>query len=458
MKLKRGDIMNKSMSWFIILFVGLFLSVAVSNAYAYDIQITKVSQDPIYALPNRVVDLKVMVQNFGQEKIDNFTLTLSPKYPFSSYRELSKTVTLLPYQQGVDAYILDYKMMVAPNTPTGSYNISYTYSYRDATGLRSVTGTLPIDVKNEQTSLVVPNIQVRPSIIRPSSFGNISFSIENVGQTLARDVNLYVVLPKGIGISGVNHRYFSYLYQNNIKNLNYQYYVSSNLKPGIYYGTIVLTYMNDEKTQMYSTNYTFNIVVGIYSNVSGYISKTDLKGSNSESSCLFSFGKCNKGTTTTFDQGDVTITVMNRGTSNIKFTTVKLLPSPDYAIVQGVSFIGNIDNDDYDSADFTIIPKKKNFKLKYEIIWTDYFNKQHTLITSSEVNVSVNSEKSSQLKLVSFWTTIILLTIFWIFMFVDSLTTKRGNKVKKILWIVTVVITFYLGAILYYLFGINKED
>ncbi|MBA2396248.1 MAG: PLDc N-terminal domain-containing protein [Ktedonobacteraceae bacterium] len=48
---------------------------------------------------------------------------------------------------------------------------------------------------------------------------------------------------------------------------------------------------------------------------------------------------------------------------------------------------------------------------------------------------------------------IIAVTIFWIWMLVDCATNKRISSSQKLLWILAIVFTHLLGAILYFFLG-----
>ena len=47
----------------------------------------------------------------------------------------------------------------------------------------------------------------------------------------------------------------------------------------------------------------------------------------------------------------------------------------------------------------------------------------------------------------------ILLTIFWIWMLVDCLTNASINGTEKVVWVLVIVFTHFLGALIYYFVG-----
>jgi len=51
----------------------------------------------------------------------------------------------------------------------------------------------------------------------------------------------------------------------------------------------------------------------------------------------------------------------------------------------------------------------------------------------------------------------ILLFIFWIFMLVDSIKRKYRSENDKIVWVLVIIFTGFIGAIIYY-FAVKVDD
>lgn len=45
----------------------------------------------------------------------------------------------------------------------------------------------------------------------------------------------------------------------------------------------------------------------------------------------------------------------------------------------------------------------------------------------------------------------VILIIFWIFMIIDCAKRKFKNDIEKIIWIMAIVLTTWLGALIYYI-------
>jgi hypothetical protein len=100
------------------------------------------------------------------------------------------------------------------------------------------------------------------------------------------------------------------------------------------------------------------------------------------------------------DQGKVTIKLVNLGLSEIKSLRLNLLPNPEYELLSANSiYISKIDVEDFETAEFTIIPKAKNPKLIFNIAYQDKNNNEYAENKQLTLNVYTLKE-AKQLGLV----------------------------------------------------------
>ena len=164
---------------------------------------------------------------------------------------------------------------------------------------------------------------------------------------------------------------------------------------------------------------------------------------------------------------NVVVGITNNGKSNLSFVSIKILESEDYTVITSpVVYIGSLESDDFDSADFSVIRERKNgenptkeFTTLLEVTFTDEFDNQIT--NKEELNIPLllretRTEKAGG----SFLTTFlragigILFILFAIFMLADNFKEKRSGF-KKLLW--TIVILTLIGTPIYYFVARNKE-
>jgi hypothetical protein len=92
----------------------------------------------------------------------------------------------------------------------------------------------------------------------------------------------------------------------------------------------------------------------------------------------------------------VIIKVVNNGLAPVKFLSIQLLPSSYYTLLSSsTNYLGNIDSDDSDTADYKIRVNNdapKNLQLLFTISYRDTSNKLFTDTKYISVNAYTNAE------------------------------------------------------------------
>ncbi len=122
------------------------------------------------------------------------------------------------------------------------------------------------------------------------------------------------------------------------------------------------------------------------------------------------------------DKGKVNLKFINNGLSQIKFLKVILEESPEYEIISTKSiYIGEVDVDDFESEEFTIIPKQKNPQLSFTLEYRDVNNNQFRETRVVNLNI-YTEEEAKQLGLVSqsfnwLFIVLVVLVLFLIYLY-----------------------------------------
>ncbi len=409
-----------------------FVTSTISSTYAYmpGVKVEKVSQDPDPGLPNRLLEVKLKIINTDRDPV-NLTVSIIPEWPFKKYREISKNIELMGYQLGTYAQIVDFYVIINDSTPPGTYKLKVKYT----DGSSYIIKEIPIKIENDEVLFNIENLKVEPQKIVDS--GKVSFNLHNIGTISAKDVKIKLMLPNGFSIKNTDTKNYLSFGKNEIKTITYEFETDPNIKPGMYSGKILIDYYNDDRTKHYSSEYNFGIIVNTKNKVYSFVEHYEY---NEKKKTV-----------------EISIDVVNKGSQDIKYVKVKILPG-DYKIVNGIGYIGDIDAGDYDSVDLAIEPKKENFTLNYEVEWANYFNEEFKQKNSEELKVEIPKDKTGKNKIKQYGLILlgILLAIFWVFMLIDAIESEQENKVKKWLWIIIIIATLPLGALLYYLFGRKK--
>lgn len=52
---------------------------------------------------------------------------------------------------------------------------------------------------------------------------------------------------------------------------------------------------------------------------------------------------------------------------------------------------------------------------------------------------------------------VLLTSAFWLWMLVDGITNRTLDGTEKLIWVVVIVATHFIGSVLYFLLGRNKR-
>jgi LPXTG-motif cell wall-anchored protein len=97
--------------------------------------------------------------------------------------------------------------------------------------------------------------------------------------------------------------------------------------------------------------------------------------------------------TTSQKTGDISIKVTNRGLTNIKYFSMKMLPSKQIKMIStDTAYIGDVDSDDSEVADFRITAKSSKLIIPLEVSYRDVSNNPYT----EQINVTYNLPSASE--------------------------------------------------------------
>lgn len=405
-----------------ILLVPLFLLIAPAYAitteiqpptiytdYA-DFQILATRYDPYPAEPGKYFDLWLKIENTGSMDAENFTFVLKPSYPFMldpNEIEERSFGRIVPRQ----SVLLHYKVRVDKNAVEGDSNLNY--EYRTRSGGKPIPGTIVIKVQTIEAIIAVESIALTPERISPGESAEIKLKLKNTADSLLRYVTISLGLvtelrtqttvshaelpftPLGEG----NEKTIFYLDGGEEKELNFKIVADPNAESKPYKMPLIINYF-DELGRNYTKTIYVGIIVGAEPELSISVDKSTVYDTRSA--------------------GDVTIKFVNKGVGSIKFLYATMKPSENYEILSSERvYVGNIDSDDYESADFKLYVKKANGSKVLLPLLVEY---------SDSNNNKYVKEELVELKIIS----------------KSRLGLEEGNSFTKIILVIVIIATLYL--------------
>jgi hypothetical protein len=385
----------KTKNFLIILSMMLMLAVNAFAAVNGDqISVNLLNQNPDPASAGDIVELRLGIENLGDEVTENYNVEIVPTYPFTALQGESlvqEAGRIDDSTLGDNTKILRFKVRVDKDAIAGQYNIRV-LTYEDGERNPNEMRLFGIEVESRESAeiIYIDQVELLPGQITP-----MKFTINNVGSSPLRELTFYwenedgIILPVGSD----NTRYVKYIDVGDKAELSYDVLASANADPDLYKLKLHLEYENP----INSTTKTIVTTAGVY--VGG---KTDFDVTYSGSS-----------------NGETSFSISNIGSVQAGSVTVRIPQQPGWRVTGSNSvIIGNLNKGDYTIASFALqsptmnqtgIPTggprpgagTRNFNqtapriagntLKLDIVYTDTRGNRNTVIKEVQVSTSTQS-------------------------------------------------------------------
>ena len=309
---------------------------------SYIMKVSMLNQIPDPAEPGKYVDIRFKFENNGSKTAENVEAEILPEYPFSldpGTSAIKSVGSINPQQKGDNGVIIKYRLRVDKDALEGESEIKLRYRLKGEGWI-----TMPefkINIQPYDAILVLDKVVSNPETIKPGEKATINIAFRNIAGILLKKIRVRIDLG-GVPLAptgSTNEKVIDTIDKNEEANVRFDLIGEPDAQSGIYKVGVYLDYY-DNLGNGYSRNSTIGLVIG---------SEPDLSV-NIDSTTIYQAEKL----------GDVTIKIVNKDVNEIKFLNVNLAESKDYTIItQNEVYVGNIDSDDYETAEFTLFVKKK---------------------------------------------------------------------------------------------------
>src|SRR3989344_1723429 len=236
--------------------------------------------------------------------------------------------------------------------------------------LVGVVSALYIEDKNTLDAghaIRVKNVAMVPENLVPGEEGLIAIEIENGGNLFIDNMQVKLGLPSVVSFyKDVDKIKISRIDPGESKNISFRIIASPAAKEGLYEGSLDIDYITHFGTSLINVgdnqkdNYTLGIIIRSTPALFMQLQNSEIYRGNS--------------------LGEIGVKLVNKGLSDIQFLSIELEESPDYDIIdESVKYIGDLDSDDFDTANFRINVKssKREIILPIKIEYKDSLNKAY---------------------------------------------------------------------------------
>lgn len=374
--------MKKNTSLILLLVLASIIAtsvIAYEIAEWYQLQITLVNQKPDPVSPGDYVEVRFKIENRGTKNAEDLTFELLPKFPFSlepGESAVKKVGSVWGRQIGDLGVMIKYKLIVDKSAVEGTNYIKARYKIKDGGW---ITLEFNISIQTRLAILSVSSVTLEPEIVPPGGIADVSISLENLATSVIENIRLKLDLSSVpfAPVNSSNEKTIESIGARAKESINFLLIAEPDADADVYKVPITLSY-EDELGNNYNTSNTLGLSIGDKPELMVSIEKTTIYIANT--------------------YGIVTLKFVNQGLADIKLLSVKLSASNDYEILSSDEFyVGNIDSDDYDTADFDLYVKKvkEYVELPISMRYRDANNNQYQ--ESYNLKLKVYSKREAEM-------------------------------------------------------------
>jgi len=382
---------------------------AVNTQYmgnAPDFRVTISMQDPDPVEPGREVEVSFKIENNGTSA-ENVAFEIVPEYPFSlvsGESALRQIGTIATSQESKQSVIVRYKLKVAQEAIDGNHELKARYKIG---GFDSwiLVEDFNVKVRSYDAIIAVENFITEPSVVAPGSKTKLNILLRNYATSLLKNVKIVLALGESSDestpfspLGSTNEQVISYISPQSTKLIEFELLADPDAASKSYKIPLIIRY-SDAANNNYSKSNIVTVVVGDEPDISVGV----------ESTTILTAGSA----------GEVTIKIVNKGFPDMKFVNVKLGKSDKYSVISSDEvYVGNIDSDDYETAEFKMYAEKtseKKLLIPLVVEYKDANNKDYRSAVNLELPLYSASE-AKKLGLVkgngnSYWVILVILAV-----------------------------------------------
>ncbi len=362
----------------LVLFVFLMTPLASAELITQgsSVHATLLKYQPVPAKPGDLVEVWIQVENSGGSASKGGALTLIDSYPFliESATDRVKEFPSIPPQS---SFLIQTRVRVDKNANEGD-NAIVTHLQLQGSGTW-IEDRLSIPIQGDTSALSVERVTTTPDRIAPGGEATISLMVKNVGLTRLRNVKTTLDFSGTslIPLGGTNSQTASELRAGQEREFVFTVLATPEATSSAVSVPLTLAYDNEEGTAQTQTE-AIGTLIGSEPELLIYLERITLYKETG--------------------QGGVMIKFVNKGLGEIKLLEMTIPENDEVAVVSesNTVYVGNIDADDYESADVTLRAKKDGgqLSLPVKVTYRDALNVPYEETVTLTMNLPSKNGKS----------------------------------------------------------------
>lgn len=335
----------------VALLIALF-AINVTAIGGADVKASILRYEPTPAEQGNTVDVWIQLENRGT-KAERVAIRFEPEYPFSlppGQREEVDVGTISATEDIVERFTV----YVDPAAPNGDQMITFWYKFSATNEWTQFEA--PINIQTQNAVLIIDEYTVLPTPVVPGKAADLKLKVRNAGRIGIKNLDIALDLEENFATLGTGTKQrIDYVPAGETEEITFRIGSDTSTQVKRYNLPITLNFQ-DDRNKAYNDSAKVSLVVNAEPELSLTVDDTDFADKKSP--------------------GTVGLKVVNRGVVDLKYVTVNLQQSPDYNILSPSSeaYVGNLDNDDFETVDFIIEPNVRSPRLKINLEFKDPYN------------------------------------------------------------------------------------
>lgn len=370
-----------------------------------EISATLLNYQPVPAQPGDTIDVWIQVTNDGGEASASGTVTIIDSYPFSveSATDKVKEFTSIPARE---TFLIKTRVRIDKNAHEGTNYLSIEVRENGKTDY--LTADLPITIQGRSSALSIMKASSVPAMLTPGQEGRLSLIIQNIGETKLRNVQVELNLAdlSVAPTTSSNAKTIASLAGGESSTFDFDLLAFPDAAANAYQLPVMLRY-EDEQGNTLTQNETIGLIIGSAPELLVYLEQNDLSSETK--------------------QGNVVIKFVNKGLDQIKLLELEVLENENVSVLSEspVLYVGNIDADDYESADLTLKIMKSSVNVPLKVTYKNALNQPYEETIMLHLNAKNGNGKTSSTLWIWILVIIVLVLAFWFW------RRRREKRTKK---------------------------
>ena len=439
-----------------VLILSIFLSVNVNAEtapVAASLDVSFVNQLPDPVEPGDIVDVRFKIENLGREQAADVKIEFVESELFSivdgdAIRDVG---SLGGQQKDNDAKIIKYRIKVANDAPSGDNEITLKITNDDWNTVQ-IEDSFTITVNTLDPVIELVSVSTLPEKVAPGQEIQLNLKVKSLTSSEMRDVKVAIDLEDTTTktyyfapLGSANEQVIDSIMPNEEKEFIFNLIASTNAPIQIEKIPVTVSYLDNDGVS-YSKSYIIGLKVYEEPEYSVALEDKTIYKENQKGTVVFS--------------------IANRGNANLNYLEVEIVEQPELYKILGKTnvYIGNLESDDFDTAEFEIFTKNSKYNVlpvkinvKYKDDYGKIFEQVHSVdiaLLNQMESYKYGLEQPQGVGAVFNIMLLVIILAFMAFMLLD-LKNNKLPKTKKIIWLILILTG--IGALIYFFKARSKK-